>query len=206
MSRDVKIEAVVFDVGKVLFDWDLRFLFRKLIPDPAECEYFVTDIVTPEWHFQHDEGRPLADMVAELCAQYPQHEPLIQAYATRFNETIPGMMPGMADLVHALIARQVPLYAITNFGDEFWAQFRPTQPIFDHFIDVIVSGTEKLAKPDPAIFNLAIRRFDRPAATMLFIDDRADNIAAAEQCGFHGHHFTTAQKLHPVLRQYGLID
>ncbi len=206
MAPDCRIEAVVFDVGKVLFDWDLRFLFQKLIPDAEECEYFVTNIVTPEWHFQHDEGRPLADMVGELCAQYPQYAPLIHAYATRFNETIPAMMPGMKDVAHALLARSVPLYAITNFGDEFWAHFRPTQSVFDNFVDIIVSGTEKLAKPDPDIFELAIRRFGRAPQTMLFIDDRADNIEAAEKCGFVGHHFTDSASLIPVLRSHALLD
>lgn len=206
MPHGTKIEAVVFDVGKVLFDWDLRYLFRKLIPDEAECEYFVTHVVTPEWHFQHDEGRPLDEMVVERIAEYPQYAPLITAYASRFNETVPGMMRGMEALVFGLVDRQVPLYAITNFGDEFWAQFRPTQPIFDHFIDIVVSGTEKLAKPEPAIFELAKQRFGRPAAAMLFIDDRADNIAASEKCGFIGHHFTDCDGLIPALRHYGLID
>ena len=206
MPNDVRIEAVVFDVGKVLFDWDLRFLFRKLIPDPTECEYFVTHIVTPEWHFQHDEGRPLADMVAELSAEFPQYAPLIHAYSKRFNETIPGMMPGMAAIVDALVERKIPLYAITNFGDEFWAQFRPTQPVFDHFIDIIVSGTEKLAKPNPAIFELAKKRFARPAQSMIFIDDRADNVASAEGCGFIGHHFTDAKRLARVLAEHKFLD
>ena len=206
MAQDVKIDAVVFDVGKVLYDWDLRYLFRKLIPDSNECEYFVTHIITPEWHFQHDEGRPLDAMVAERIVEFPQYAPLINAYASRFNETIPAMMPGMEAVVQGLMDRQVPLYAITNFGDEFWAQFRPTQPLFDHFIDIVVSGTEKLAKPDPAIFELAKRRFGRPAQSMLFIDDRADNVAAPQQCGFIGHHFTDHISLIAALRHYGLLD
>lgn len=206
MTEGAKIEAVVFDVGKVLFDWDLRFLFRKLISDPAECEYFVTHVVTPEWHFQHDEGRPLTEMVAELSAEFPQYTPLIHAYATRFNETIPGMMPGMDAVVRSLIARRVPLYAITNFGDEFWESFRPTQPIFDHFVDIVVSGKEKLAKPDTAIFELAVERFCRPASSMLFIDDRADNVRAAQKCGFWGHQFIDSDLLISSLRHFGLHD
>jgi 2-haloacid dehalogenase len=206
MSQRGNIDAVVFDVGKVLFDWDLRYLFRKLIPDADECEYFVTNVVTPEWHFQHDEGRPLADMVAERSVEFPQYAALIAVYADRFNETIPGMMPGMAAVLEALNARDIPLYAITNFGDEFWGKFRPTQSIFDNFIDIIVSGTEKLAKPDPAIFELAIKRFNRPAQSMLFIDDRIDNVVAAQECGFIGHHFTDYESLIPVLRQLNLHD
>lgn len=97
-------QSVIFDVGKVLFDWDLRYLFAKLIDDPAELEWFVTHVVTAEWHFQHDAGRPLAEMVPERKAEFPAHGALIDAYATRFNETIPGPVPGSLDLVARLDA------------------------------------------------------------------------------------------------------
>ena len=200
-----KIEAVVFDVGRVLFEWDLRHLFGKLIADPGELERFVTTVVTPEWHFQHDAGRPLADMVATRSAEFPQHAALIEAYATRFNETIPGPVPGSLELVERLHAGGVPLYAITNFGAEFWAMFRPTASVFDRFSDIVVSGVEKLAKPDPAIFVLAARRFARDPATMLFIDDVAANVAAARQCGWHAHHFHDAAGLEAELNGRGLL-
>src|SRR3546814_11334622 len=83
-------QSVIFDVGRVLFDWDLRHLFAKLIDDRDQLEWFVTNVVTPQWHFQQDAGRPLAEMVPELKAGFPGHAPLIDAYAARFNETIPG--------------------------------------------------------------------------------------------------------------------
>lgn len=91
-------QSVIFDVGKVLFDWDLRYLFAKLIDDPAELEWFVTHVVTAEWHFQHDAGRPLAEMVPERKAEFPAHGALIDAYATRFNETIQGRCPAASTL------------------------------------------------------------------------------------------------------------
>ncbi|MBA4753172.1 MAG: HAD family phosphatase, partial [Sphingopyxis sp.] len=83
-------QSVIFDVGRVLFDWDLRYLFAKLIADRQELEWFVTNVVTPQWHFQHDAGRPLAEMLLELKAEFPEHAPLIDAYRARFNETIPA--------------------------------------------------------------------------------------------------------------------
>jgi 2-haloacid dehalogenase len=114
-----KITTVVFDVGKVLFEWDLRYLFAKLIDDPHELEWFVTHVVTPQWHFQHDAGRPLAEMTAERIAEFPQHAALIDAYATRFNETIPGPVEGSLEIVSELAGRGIPLFAITNFGADF---------------------------------------------------------------------------------------
>lgn len=196
--------CVIFDVGRVLFDWDLRHLFAKLIADRDELEWFVTTVVTPEWHFQHDAGRPLAEMVPELKAEFPGHAALIDAYATRFNETIPGPVPGSLELVERLDAAGVPLFAITNFGHEFWEAFRPTQPVFDRFQDIIVSGTEKLTKPGAPIYALAIDRFGIDPAGALFVDDNAANIAGAEAMGIAGHHFRDAATLaaDPRFRAY----
>lgn len=197
--------SVIFDVGRVLFDWDLRYLFAKLIADGDELEEFVTNVVTPQWHFQHDAGRPLAEMVPELKAGFPGHSALIDAYSARFNETIPGPMPGSLELVERLDAAGVPLFAITNFGHEFWEGFRPTQPIFDRFRDIVVSGTEKLIKPDPAIYHLAIERFGIDPAGAMFIDDMAENIAGAESVGIAGHLFTDAATLESELTARGYL-
>ena len=200
-----KITTVVFDVGKVLFEWDLRHLFAKLIADKAELEYFVTHVVTPEWHFQHDAGRPLAEMTAERTALYPKYKNEIDAYRTRFNETIPGPVTGSLEIVRELAERAVPLFAITNFGAEFWERFRPTQPIFDHFGDVVVSGVEKMVKPDPDIYVLALRRFGLKPGEAIFIDDNHDNIVSARANGFAAHHFTDAEKLRRELVALDLL-
>ncbi|WP_422059464.1 HAD family hydrolase [Sphingopyxis sp.] len=199
-------QSVIFDVGRVLFDWDLRHLFAKLIADRQELEWFVTNVVTPQWHFQHDAGRPLAEMVPELQAEFPQHAALIDAYATRFNETIPGPVRGSIELVERLDAAGVPLFAITNFGHEFWEGFRPTQPVFDRFRDIVVSGTEKLIKPDPAIYRLAIERFGIDPAGALFVDDVAANIAGAESVGIAGHRFVDAAMLEAALVRRGFLS
>ena len=116
------IDAVIFDVGNVLYQWDIRNLYAKLIDDPAEVDRFVSQIVTPEWHYQHDAGRPLAAMTDELKAEYPEHAALIDAYVERWLETIPGPVPGMIEIARTLAAKGVPLYAITNFGVEFWVE------------------------------------------------------------------------------------
>ena len=200
-----KITTVVFDVGKVLFEWDLRHLFAKLIADKAELEYFVTHVVTPEWHFQHDAGRPLAEMTAERTALYPKYANEIDAYRTRFNETIPGPVTGSLEIVRELAERAVPLFAITNFGAEFWEMFRPTQPIFDHFGDIVVSGVEKMVKPDPDIYALALRRFGLKPGEAIFIDDNHDNIVSARANGFAAHHFTDAEKLRRELVALDLL-
>ncbi len=205
MSEGHDVSAVVFDVGRVLIQWDLRCLFAKLIDDAQELEWFVTNVVTEEWHHQHDEGRALADMVPERIAEFPRYADLIRAYATRFNETIPGPVPGTHEIARRLHARGVPVFGLTNFGHEFWHMFRPTQPIFDLFTDIVVSGTEKLAKPDPAIYALAEERFALPPEQLFFIDDKAENIAAATARGWQGHVFTDAARLEADLARTGLL-
>ena len=144
-------------------------------------------------------------MVAERSAEYPRYARHVEAYATRFNESVPGPVPGSIELVEALAARGVPLYAITNFGAEFWGKFRPTMPVFDHFRDIVVSGIEKVTKPDPRIYDLAAGRFGHAPGTMLFIDDSAANVDAARALGWQAHRFVTAERLASDLRARGLI-
>lgn len=199
------IEAVVFDVGRVLIQWDLRVLYAKLIEDPERLDWFVTNVVTEAWHFEHDAGRDLTEMVAERKLQFPDCADLIDAYATRFLETIPGPVPGTHDLVRRLDERGVPLYAITNFATPFWAEFRPTDPVFDRFIDIVVSGDEKVAKPAAQIFAIAEERFGHPSDAMLFIDDNPDNIRAARELGWNVHHFVDATTLEADLIGRGLL-
>lgn len=197
--------AVVFDVGRVLFRWQLSALFEKLIDDREELDWFLANVVTEEWHFEHDRGRALADMVPERIALFPQYETLIRAYATRFNETVPGPVEGSHELVERLAQAGVPLYCLTNFGDEFWAAFRPTQPIFDHFADIIVSGVEKVAKPEPRIYQIVEERSGREGDALFFTDDNPANIEAARARGWNAHHFTDAAGLEAALCEAGLL-
>jgi 2-haloacid dehalogenase len=199
------IEAVVFDVGKVLVEWERDLPFRRLIPDPAERQWFMEEVIPLEWHGQHDAGRSAAEMIAERSARFPGHAHLIEAWLSHFNETIPGPVPGSEALVEELHARGVPLYAITNFGADTWRMFAPTWRLKGRFRDVVVSGDEKLAKPDPAIYALAQRRFGHAPAAMLFIDDSLPNVESARACGWHAHHFTGAESLRSDLRQRGLL-
>lgn len=197
--------AVVWDVGHVLYDWDPRHLYAKLIADPQELDWFLDHVVTKAWHFQSDAGRPIAAMIAELSARFPDKAELIAAYWPRWLETIPGPMPGMLDIVADLDSRGVPQFAITNFGAEFWSMFRPAAPVFDRFRDIVVSGVEKVTKPDPAIYALALARFGLAAGEGVFIDDRPDNIAAADTAGLIGHIFVDAADTRELLHCHHLL-
>ncbi|MGF7148862.1 2-haloacid dehalogenase [Sphingomonas zeicaulis] len=202
----MSVAAVVFDVGNVLFPWSPRLLYERLIDDDRALDAFLRDVVTEEWHFQHDGGRPFAESSAELIALHPQHAALITAWGERFSDSIGPALPGMAELVADLDAAGVPLFGITNFSGEFWVPFRAReQAMFDRFRDIVVSGDEKLVKPDPAIYALAIGRFGLPAEQMIFIDDRLDNVEGARAAGMHAHHFAGAAPLRAELVRHGLL-
>ncbi len=198
-------KAVVFDVGRVLFHWQLRALFEKLIEDREELDWFLANVVTEEWHFQHDRGVPLAQMLPERLAKYPDQALRIAAYAARFNETCYAPMEGVHELVGRLHGRGVPLFCLTNYGDELFAQFRASEPIFDLFEDIIVSGTERIAKPDPRIYEIVEKRSGRDGAALFFTDDNPTNVEAAKARDWDAHLFTNAGALEAQLTAAGLL-
>lgn len=199
------MRAVIFDVGNVLYDWNLRQFFAKLVA-PHELDLFLRDVVTLEWHGQHDAGRSFAETSAELIAAWPRFADAIAAFGPRFSETIAGLLPGMESILRDLHARGVPLYAITNFSHEFWPPFRAQEAaIFDLFDNILVSGDVGLVKPDPAIYALALARFGIAPAEAIFVDDRDDNVRAAEATGIRGHVFAGAELLRAELVGLGLL-
>ncbi|AUW59184.1 hydrolase [Sphingobium sp. SCG-1] len=201
-----KIAAVIFDIGNVLFPWHPRILYERLIRDDQALDAFVRDVVSPEWHFQHDQGRNFVDTSAELIALYPQHEALIRLWKPRFAESIGPVIEGMAELLDDLSAAGMPLYAITNFSHEFWPPFLEAHPaIFGHFRDIVVSGVEKLAKPDAAIYHLALNRFGVRPEEAFFIDDRLDNIEGVRRVGMVAHQFLDAAILRAELEKVGAL-
>lgn len=202
-ARAAAPKAVVWDVGHVLYDWDPRFLYAKLISDAERLEWFLTHVVTKAWHYQHDAGRPFAETSAELIVQYPDVAELIAAFGPRWLETIPGPIPGTHAIVAKLSDAGIPQFGITNFSGEFWDMFRPTAPLFDLFIDIVVSGHERLVKPDPAIYALARTRFGLGDGEAVFIDDNPANVDAARAAGWHAHRFTDAATLSRALGDLG---
>jgi 2-haloacid dehalogenase len=200
------VNAVVFDVGNVLYGWDPdSFLVRQIADDDARLR-FIEDVDLYGWHETLDGGRPYDEAAAELNEKFPQYAALIAAWSDRFGETISGPVPGVHALVEALDARGVPLFAITNFSADFWPPFvAKERAFFGRFRDIIVSGEVKLLKPDPAIYYLALDRFRLRPADALFIDDREINVEAARAVGMKAHLFTDAADLRARLEAEGLL-
>ena len=191
--------VLIFDLGGVVLDWNPRHLFRTLIPDEAEREWFLAEVCSPQWNLQMDAGKPSAEAVAELSAEYPGHAALIRAYWDRWPEMLGGLVPGSADLLNDLAANGRDLFAITNFNGEVWPLTQSMYPELSCFKDVIVSSVAKVIKPDPEIFALALRQFGVAAADCLFIDDVAANVDGARAAGLAAVQFTSAPALRRLL-------
>jgi 2-haloacid dehalogenase len=199
------VRAVVFDIGNVLLRWEPRILLRRLLPDEAAVEAFLTDVDFPAWNLAQDAGRSWADGVATIAAAQPRHAATAAAFDVRWIETIPGEVPGSVAILEALDAAGRPLYAITNFSAEKWAVTLPLHPFLARFRDVVVSAHERVVKPDPAIFRRFLARNGLEAGACVFIDDSAANVAAACALGMDAIAFTDAPALAAALRARGLL-
>jgi 2-haloacid dehalogenase len=198
--------AVVFDVGNVLYGWDPdSFLVRQIADDDARLR-FIEDVGLWDWHDTLDGGRAFREASDELSGKFPEYAHLISAWGDRFGETIGDPVPGVHRIVHELDARAVPLFAITNFSADFWPPFHEKEhAFFRRFRAIVVSGQEKMLKPDPAIYFLALGRFGLNPEEALFIDDREINVDGARAVGMHAHLFTTAEDLRKRLEAEGLL-
>jgi 2-haloacid dehalogenase len=198
--------AAVFDVGNVLYGWDPHNFLARQIPEDEARLRFVEDVALWEWHDTLDGGRSFRESADELSAKFPKYAEHIAAWGDRFGETITDPVPGVHALVEELDARGVPLFAITNFSADFWAPFRAREEaFFRRFRDIVVSGEEKMLKPDPAIYLLALERFGLKPDEALFIDDRLINVEGAEAVGMRAHLFTDAAGLRQRLVEEGLL-
>jgi len=191
----VATKAVVFDLGGVVIDWDPRHLYRKLLADEAAVEEFLATVCTPEWNAELDRGRPFAEGVAELVERHPEHAAAIAAYHERWPEMVAGDIPGTVEVLAELRAAGVPLYALTNWSAETFAITRGRFEFLEWFDGLLVSGEERVTKPDPAIFQLLLDRFGLDPTATVFVDDSEVNVAAARRLGFDAIRFTGHEEL-----------
>ncbi|AMO97025.1 HAD hydrolase, IA, variant 3 family protein [Collimonas fungivorans] len=203
---------VVFDLGGVLFDWNPDYLYRKLIADEAERKWFLANICNGEWNVQQDGGRSLSEATAVLSARHPDHAHLIGAFYARWTEMLGGTLAGGMAIFEALESAGVPLYALTNWSAETFPYARnnhPFQPVLQRFKDVLVSGEEKLIKPDARIYQRMLERIRKHYPTaqaehLVFIDDVQHNVDAARTLGWRAIHHTDPAATAAQLRNWGL--
>lgn len=202
----VNTAAVVFDLGGVLIDWDPRHLYRSLFDgDEAAMETFLATVCTPEWNRQQDAGRPWFEAIATLIAEHPEQRDLIEAYWERWPETLGDAIRPTVEVLAELHEAGVPLYALSNWSAETFPVARPRYPFLDWFDGIVISGEVRVSKPDRRIYEALLERHGLDAGAILFVDDVAENIAAAEALGIRSIRFTDAPALRRELVGLGLL-
>jgi len=203
---DHHLTTVVFDLGAVLIDWDPRYVYRDLFPgDEAGMEAFLADVTSSTWNHQMDAGKPWADAIAELVASHPERRDLIEAYWSRWPDMLRGEIPGTVEVLRELREAGFTLYALTNWSAETFPVARERFAFLGWFGGIVVSGEEGLAKPDPALYRILLERYALDASTALFVDDRTENVTAAEGVGMTGVVFRSPEALRSDLVQRGLL-
>ncbi|MEZ5933743.1 MAG: HAD family phosphatase [Alphaproteobacteria bacterium] len=196
--------VVIFDLGAVLIDWNPRHLYRKLFEDEAAMEAFLRDVCTPAWNAEQDRGRTWREAVELLVAEHPQHRDLIQAYRERWHEMLNGPIDGSVAILERLDEGGYELHALTNWSAETFPFARERYAFLERFRTILVSGEERLMKPDPAIFELMLARIGHAAERCLLIDDSAKNVEAASRLGFDVIHFSSPAQLEAELAGRGI--
>lgn len=205
MAESASITTVVFDFGGVLIDWDPRYAYRAMGGTEEEIEHFLAHVATHEWNARLDAGLPYAEAVVERAEEFPEHAEWLHAYHERWSDMLGGAIEGTVEVLADLRERGVPLYGLTNWSAETFPVAQERFGFIDWFDDVVVSGEVGLVKPDAQIYHHLVDTFGVVPDTALFIDDRAENVEAAERLGFHGHHFHDPAALRRHLETLGLL-
>ncbi len=208
MSHDLQPglpRAIIFDLGGVLIDWNPRYVYRNVFDSEEKMEWFLAHICNMDWNEQQDAGYPIAKAVEEKVAQFPLFEREIRIYYDRWTEMLKEPFEGTVTILHQLKKRaDLKLYALTNWSAELFPYALKKYHFLKTFDGIVVSGEEKMKKPDPEIFQLLLKRFQLDTREVLFIDDSLRNINAAEELGIRSIHFKNPEQLKKDLEKIGL--
>ncbi|MCQ0988322.1 HAD family hydrolase [Jiella marina] len=194
---------VVFDIGRVLIHYDPHIPFREIIPDDAERDFFLSEVCSHEWNLEQDRGRSWAEAEAEAIARYPEREAEIRAFRRNWHRMVSHAYEDSVAIMIQLIEAGVDVTLLTNFAPDTFREAQRLYPFLTQTRGVTVSGEVGLLKPDRAIYDLHVARFDLDPFSTLFTDDSKKNIEGAVAAGWQGIHFQDSAKLAADLRECG---
>ena len=199
-----KIKNIIFDFGGVLVDWNPKHLYRKEFENEDEMNHFLENICTSEWNIQQDAGRPLAEATEILQKKHPEHKEMIGYYYGRWEEMLGGVIEE-SERVLKMLKLKYPVYGLTNWSAETITIAYDRYDFFQLLDGIVVSGDEKLIKPNPKLYTVLLERYDLKAEESLFIDDNLKNIETAREMGFHTIHYTEDVNLEEEVKRMGLL-
>jgi len=195
----------VFDIGGVLLDWDPRYVYRDYFGDEAEMDKFLTTICTRDWHRAHDLGADTEQSCRELALLHPEYAELIMAWSHRSEDMVAGQIEDTVEVLAELAGSGVRCLALSNMETDKFELRRARFSFFSVFSGCVISGHERVAKPDRKIFEILLSRYGLEPAATVFIDDQAANVDAAAELGVVALKFTTAAQLRGELVKLGLL-
>lgn len=199
------LDTVIFDLGNVLIDWNPRHLYRKLfVGAEEEMERFLTEVCSAEWNERQDAGRSWCDAIEEAVARHPHYAEHIRAYRDRWEEMLGGAVAETVQILDELRRAGTRLLALTNWSRETFPIALARFEFLRWFEGIVVSGQERLLKPDPAIYRRLIERYAVDVSRAVFIDDSPRNVEGARRVGLRAIHFKGAAELRRELNALGL--
>jgi 2-haloacid dehalogenase len=195
------IKNVIFDYGNVLVDWNPAYLFLPVFNgDEEKCRFFTDNICNREWFTRMDRGEDMDTCVAELQALHPEYADAVAMFRDRWFDMCHGDIPGMLEIIQDLKQKGYGVFGLTNWPAATFAEARRRFKTIGSIDNYVVSSSVHLAKPEPAIYQLLLSKYNLKAQECVFIDDRADNVNAAMALGMSGIVYPgTAKELLPIL-------
>lgn len=179
-----EVKNIVFDFGGVLLDWNPRYFYRTFFWDEKELEYFLTEVCSPEWNAEQDRGRPFTEGIKLLQFQHPEYREAIQLFSDKWEVMLKGEITEGVNLLHELKKEGYGIYGLTNWSAETIQTTYRKYDFFKLFDGIVVSGEEKLIKPDKRIYEVLLDHYSLNAGECVFLDDSPVNIKAAKKLGF----------------------
>ena len=200
------INAIIFDLGGVLIDWNPEYVFLdEFNGDREKMQWFFDTICTFDWNENQDAGYPLQQATEDRIALFPEHETLIRMYYGRWEEMLGDAIQETVSVLKSLIQMQShKIVALTNWSHETFPVALQRFDFLHWFEGIVVSGEEKTRKPHLEIYETTLQRFDITARNAIFIDDNLRNIEAAKRLGINGIHFKDAGQLVNELGTYNI--
>ena len=196
--------AVIFDVGNVLIEWHPEPFYDRVLGAERRKTLFA-EVDLYGMNAQLDLGAPFKDSVYALADAHPDWADAIRLWHDRWIEMASPAIDHSARLFWALKARQVPVFSLTNFGIGPYETAAQHYPFLSAFDRDHISGHLQMMKPDPRIYQHLEASCGLDPATLLFADDRPENIAAAAERGWQTHLFEHPQGWAQCLIDKGLL-